>query len=109
VPRRKRLTAERRFARWQALKVQRLTRHALGLAAIAGALVDLHDGCVEGAGVVIQRMPAPAGLFVWDVGYGRELLHVDGGGRVLYYERGAWEHSLLQLVAADLARPAGGR
>jgi hypothetical protein len=109
MPRRKRLTAERRFARWQALKVQRLTRHALGLAAIAGALVDFHEGCVEGAGLVIQRMPPPAGLFVWEATYGRELLHVDMAGRVLYYERGAWEQRLLQLVAADLARAAGGR
>jgi hypothetical protein len=109
VPRRKRLTAERRFARWQALKVQRLTRHALGLAAIAGALVDLHDGCVAGAGMVIQRMPAPAGLFVWEAAYGRELLHVDAGGQVLFYQRGTWEQALLHLVAANLAPPAGGR
>jgi hypothetical protein len=107
MPRRKRLTTERRAARWRTLQAQRLTRHALGLATIAGALVDLHGGCVEGEALVIQRMPAPAGLFVWEAGYGRELLHVDSGGCVLFYQRGAWEQRLLQLVAANLIRPEG--
>jgi len=104
MPRRERLSAERRFERWRALQAQRLTRHALGLATIAGTLVDRHGGCVEGEGLVIQRMPAPAGLFVWDAAYGRELLHVDTGGCALFYQRGAWEQRLLALVAQDLPR-----
>jgi hypothetical protein len=101
MPRRRRLTADRRFERWRRLQVQRLTRHALGLAAIANALVERRGGCVEGEALVIQRMPAPAGLFIWEADYGRELLHVDTGGCVLFYQRGAWEQRLLTLVAQE--------
>jgi hypothetical protein len=98
VSRRKRLTAERRFEHRRTRLAQQLTGHALGLATIAGTLADQHGGCVEGEGVVIQRMPAPAGLFVWESAYGRELLHVDSGGCVMFYQRGAWEQRLLKLV-----------
>jgi hypothetical protein len=98
MARRERLTAERRYERVRTLQAERLTRHALGLATIAGALVDRHGGCVEGEALVIQRMPAPAGLFIWEAAYGRELLHVDSGGCVLFYQRGAWEQRLLHLA-----------
>lgn len=103
MPRHKRLTAERRLARWRRLQTQRLTRHALGLAAIAGALVDRRGGCVEGEGVVIQRRPAPEGLVIWEAADGRALLHVDTGDCVLFYQRGAWEKRLLTLVAQETA------
>jgi hypothetical protein len=99
--RRKRMTAERRLERWRALQTQRLTRHALGLATIAGTLVDRHGGCVEEAGGVIQRMPPPAGLFIWEAASGRELLHVDSWNCTLFYQRGAWEQRLLTLVEQE--------
>jgi hypothetical protein len=98
LPRHPRLTAERRCEPRRTILAQQLTGHALGLAQVAATLVDRLGGCIEGEGVVIQRLPATAGLCIWEAAYGRALLHVDSGGCVLFYQRGAWEQRLLKLV-----------
>ena len=82
----------------RAISATRMTRHAEGLAEIAGVLADRQGGLVEGAMLVIQRLPPPDGLFIWEAALGEELLRVDSTGRVMFYQAGPWEQRLMTLI-----------
>jgi hypothetical protein len=73
-----------------------LTRHAQGLAQIAGYLIDRQGGLVQADGLVMQY--TPSGLYIVEATHGQKLLHVDSGGRVLFYQAGTWEARLVNLV-----------
>ena len=88
---RRRVQKRRWDAPRRAISATRMTRHAEGLAEIAG-------GLVEGAMLVIQRLAPPDGLFIWEAALGEELLRVDSTGRVMFYQAGPWEQRLMTLI-----------